>query len=94
MREGVAEQVRMQIREADLPAAAPQHEHDAPRGQPALEPEPQQRRVLVPGADAQVAIKRLSGPAAERQQPLYPTFGEDTDDLVVEVDLVFFSSQP
>jgi hypothetical protein len=90
MREGVAELVRMQIRETNLPAAAPQHEHDAPCGQPALEakPQPGQCCVLVPGADVEVAVECLGGPAVERQQAFDPTFGEDTDDLVVEVEVV------
>jgi hypothetical protein len=90
MGKGVAKLVRMQIRKADLPTPAPQHLHDAPRGQPALEtkPQPRQRRVLVPAADPEVAIQRLGGPAAERQQAFDPTLGEDADDLVVEVEVV------
>ena len=40
VREGVAQLVRMQTRQTGLLAAAPQHLHQAPSGQPALQPKP------------------------------------------------------
>jgi hypothetical protein len=39
--EGVAQLVRVQARQSGLLAAASQHLHQAPSGQPALEPKPQ-----------------------------------------------------
>ena len=58
--DSVAKLMWMEVGQAGLMAAAPQHLHGAPGGQLALEPQPQpwQGRVLVPSSDAEVAIQR------------------------------------
>ena len=66
--EGVAQLVRVQAGQTSLLAAASQHLHQAPSGQPALRPKPQpgQRGVLVARPGTQVAVQGGTGLVAER----------------------------
>ena len=78
MGEGVPELVRVQPGEACLRAATPQHLHQPPLGQAALQAQPQPRQlgILVTGAGAQVAVQRLPCLATERQGPLAAALAE------------------
>jgi hypothetical protein len=62
----VAKLMRVQPRQAGLLAAAADELLDAPGGQPAAlaKPEPGKLGVLVPGADAKVAVQRHGGLAS------------------------------
>jgi hypothetical protein len=70
VRGGVAQLVGVQAGQTSLLAAAPQHLHQAPSGQPALQPQPQpgQRGILVTRPGAKVAVQGGAGLVAKRQR--------------------------
>src|SRR5215216_6124806 len=72
---GVAKLVRVQPWQAGLLSAAAQELLDSPGGQAAslAEPEPGEIGVLVPGADAKVAVQGYGGLAAIGQGTLTTT---------------------
>ena len=89
VREGVAQLVWVQAGQASLLAAASQHLHQAPSGQPAVQPKPQpgQRGVLVASPGAKVAVQGGAGLVAERQRPLAAALAEHQQHVQVEVDV-------
>jgi hypothetical protein len=89
MREGVAELMRVQVRQAGLAAATPKHLDQTPGGQAALEPQPQPRqdRVLVPGPNTKVAIEDDRRRTPERQGASPPALAKDERDVQVEVEV-------
>jgi len=89
MGERVPELMRMESRQASLLTPAPHELLDAPGGQPASLAKPQLRKVnvLVPGADAQVAVQRHGGLAAVGQGTLAAALAEHDGHVKVQVEV-------
>jgi hypothetical protein len=84
----VAQLVRVQAGQSSLLAAAPQHLHQAPSGQPALQPKPQpgERGVLVASPGAKVAVQ-AAGLLAKRQRALAAALAEQQQHVQVQVHM-------
>jgi hypothetical protein len=50
------------------------------------QPQPRQASELVPGPDAQVAVKRHRGVAPKRQRPFPPSLAEQQGHVQIQVD--------
>jgi hypothetical protein len=89
VRERVAQLMRMEPRQASLLTPAPHELLDAPGGQPAAlaKPQPGKVSVLVPGADAQVAVQRHGGLAAVGQGTLAAALAEHERHVQVQVEV-------
>jgi hypothetical protein len=87
--EAVAQLVGVQAGQASLLAAASQHLHQAPPGQPALRPQPQpgEGGVLVARSGAQVAVQGGPGRVAERQRPLAAALAQHRQHVQVQVEV-------
>jgi hypothetical protein len=87
--ERVAELMRMQPRQAGLLAAAAHELLDAPRGQATAlaKPQPWQMGVLVPVADAKVAIQRNGGLAPVGQGALAAALAQHQRHVQLQVQV-------